>query len=222
MSNLSALLKKYADGTCTAEERQQVEEWLTFPPPATPGNWTTEEQEQEVKNTMWNAIHQHTLYKHTTASKRRIYIPAAAACLLLSLFLLVRGHPMLLSRKLTFTNSAGQQSQKIFAGGLQLNIQPNSTCTLEIPLFGEKARNVELCGAIAIVNTSGGKVNLNVHSDSSCKTAGMGTDQIILYKGQTYLAMTDQEFNLIAATKDELQDGLPRFFSARLSERFKL
>ena len=47
-------------------------------------------------------------------------------------------------------------------------------------------------------------------------------DGLRLLPGQTFLAMTDDVYQLITATTDELNDEIPRPFSARLVDRFRL
>ncbi|NSL86262.1 hypothetical protein ECE50_005445 [Chitinophaga sp. Mgbs1] len=221
MQDITILLKKYADNTCTPEERAEVERWMAAPASPEPALWPAGEDEQEVREALWQHIRQATTGRSRAIRRKLLYIPAAA-CLLLALALIWQHNPMLLSRKLILRNGSSGVTQIFNIEELQLSLAPDSRCTLQVPLFGHHGDQVSLCGAVAVVNNSGHPVSLQVSSEAGSCTASAGSDEVTLRKGQTYLVMTDKDYNLIAATREELLDGLPRLFSSRLTERFKL
>lgn len=215
------MLKRYHAGTATEGERRIVESWLDEMEPV-PGIWPAGENAGAVKQQIWEGISAARAEKRPYGRIRPLVYYPAAAVLLIAGTLVCWLNPMLLSRKVIVMNKSGNETKTLVIGGFELGVKPKSECTIEIPLFGQGEGHIRFCGAVSVVNTSGRGTELYIGSDTGNCEGLPGSDVIHLVKGQTYLAMTDAEYNMISATSDELKDGLPRLFSARLYERFKL
>ncbi len=211
------LIEKYHNGQCTLGERQVVEAWLHTEEPvdlqAIPGV-----KEERLKKEIWAGVAQHL------KNARRLRISragrrVAAAASISGVMVLLKANPFFLSRTIVIHNS-GATAQTFTVKHLQLNIMPDSRCIVHVPLLESRA-SIRFCGAVSVTSNTRPVVTVDITTDNQdCE--GRGADKIKLYNGETYMAMTDGEYNMIAATGKELKDGLPRLFSSRLSERFKL
>lgn len=215
------LLKKYHSAACTAEERAAVEAWLYAEEVLPAGNADKVVDAPAVKKEIWQGIAQGM----QQTKRRRLVVRytgiAAAACMLLAV-LSGKTFSGLFHKTITIDNRLGAAVSTVHIGNLQFAVQPNSSCTVTLPFWGNTPGQVQLCGAVSVVNAAGVAVRLQVNTDQQRCPGNEGSDVVSLNGGQTYLAMTDQHYHLISATQQELRDGLPRSFSARLTERFKL
>jgi hypothetical protein len=208
------LLIKYHQQVYSAEERLAVEAWLEtddlfgIDGPAL-------FEADELKAAIWQGIHR------GKASGKRMYIqrywPWLAAACFVAVALMVSFYPFLLSKTISFDNNS--PVARIFSvDRLQLQVQPHSKGQLVMPLLANSPARIVFSGAISVTSKM---KNLQVNIASNNQPGdGKGSDAVKLREGQVYMAMTDPVYNLIAATQEELQDGLPRLFSNRLTERF--
>ncbi len=217
------LLRRYAQDDLTTAERAVVEQWLaehdhTEVPP------TILNAEQVVKTQMWQHIQRRTIFRSRylasakDRSRRGSYAIAASLLLLVSWAIFRNGS--MLDQRVTISNVTGHQPIKKTLGELTYVIEPGSRCDVVIS-YWKKESDVSFCGAISVANHSRSNSDLHIHKAIADRGKAF-SDELIIRKGQTYLAMTDDEYNVIAATTDELNDGLPGPFSARLHQRFSL
>jgi len=219
------LLRRYAQDHCTAVERAAVERWLT------------EEEDdrleiaeistaadKEVKVQMWETIYFDTIsrtrsFKRKVSLIRKVCYPIAAMLLLIAGWMASERHSNA-NRHVIINNLAGKQPiQKTF-GDLTYLVEPGSHC--EVVISGKNNESdLKFFGAVSVANHSGENSELRINT-GSLDCHNQFSDELTVHKGQTYLAMTDDKCNVIAATTDELKDGLPGPFSAKLHQRFSL
>ncbi|PKK37186.1 hypothetical protein BWI96_07480 [Siphonobacter sp. SORGH_AS_0500] len=109
-------------------------------------------------------------------------------------------------------------AQTIQLEGLKVVVEPGSRCEIRESIFQDSPL-IEFSGAVSI--TAESEVSKARHFWLE-QEASTHRQEFYLRKGQTFLAMTDNVFNLITATTDELNDEIPRPFSLRLIDRFHL
>ncbi|MCW3467059.1 hypothetical protein [Chitinophaga nivalis] len=218
-----ALLQQYHVGTCSPAERAAVEQWLLDTEEEMPLQEWTDVATVAVKEQMWQVIDNTRTVARNRQRKARIrrlvYYPVAA-CLLMVLGMVFKNSPWL-TRSLIIDNRAYTTARTITVGNLEFKIEANSVCKIDIQLTGD-AGNIAFCGAVSVVNKAAGSRDIQFNTGLSGCGEMPCNDQVHLHQGQTYMAMTDDDYHLISATKDEIADGLPRSFSTRLIQRFNL
>lgn len=217
----SDLLEKYARKECDAAERVLVEQWLKVID--LEREVITSPQQQGLKEEMWSNIAARTiLAKPKPKSQYRFLYTAltTAACVLFGIISLHYYNSSTFASHILVNNLNGQEIKKINIGNLSFLVEPGSQCNISMDFLGQ-ANDVKFCGAVSVISDSATVREFNIGTGTSGCT-NMYQDKVKLQKGQTYLAMTDAEYNVITATRDEIAEGLPRVFSSRLSERFNL
>lgn len=212
-----ALIIKYHQQLCSPEERVVIEQWLQEEEEVFLSNKPLE-NEEILKAEMWSVISERADKKNKVINIQRAVLYIAAACIT-GLVILVKLQPSLLSRTTVIRNDE-VTAKTIVVNQMQLTIPAGSRCWINTPILGSSTATIRFCGAVAVLNKCK-TFTLNVVTDDF-KCVGKGKDVVKLFHGQTYMAMTDGEYNLIAATEEELKDGIPKLFSSRLTERFKL
>lgn len=222
MSNITPdILKKYAQSNCSDSERAAVQEWLSgsrIPEGLPPAG----AEDHRVKEAMWQRIKDATLLKRRSLT--RVIIRKAAWPVAACLFLAVAGSFSrslnIFGRHVRIDNIGGGTLKEAIVGNLVFIVQPGGSCDVQIPLWGSDGE-VQFSGAVSVANRSSGSSSFRINTGTLAGKFSYA-DHVILRKGQTYLAMTDDHYNVITATTDELEDGLPKPFSARLHKRFNL
>ncbi|WP_460639953.1 hypothetical protein [Larkinella harenae] len=225
------LLMRYFQDTVTSAERQAVADWLaqSGSDESIPDAWFSSvhcpsQSEQAVRDEIWRTIDRS---KPVTPGKFPVgrvswlgtfgglATTLTAACLTLWL-----GYGWLggLSQTSVVDTSHQATAQILRVNHLRLIVQPGSRCTVTTSFFDSET-NVQFQGAVAITpeRDDYNPKKLTVECTDSHKKDGLR-----LLPGQTFLAMTDDVYQLITATTDELNDEIPRPFSARLVDRFRL
>lgn len=214
------LLKRYTTNECTSAERKAVEQWLDADQPVkqnipTPGDIL-------LRDEIWaniSAAKSVVKRRHSIVTLMK-YSGYAAACLLIFLCCASNANLPALGSDIIVDNLTGTRVKTVRVDELEIKVEPGSSCDIKESWFSRE-RTVKFCGAVAVANISGRSTDLRINTGfASCRENYM--DSIALQKGQTYLAMTDDKYKVITATKDELADGLPQAFSARLHKRFNL
>lgn len=215
----SNLLEKYARNECNVAEKAMVEQWLNCTD--LESEIISDVQNPELKEEIWNGIALKTIHAKPKVSVRSLYAAASvAACLLFGLMSMHHYNPELLGTDILVNNVNGQEAKRINIGSLSFLVEPGSQVNISTDFFGQ-ANDVKFCGAVSVISDAASTLEFNIATGTSgCKDTY--EDKVKLRKGQTYLAMTDAEYNVIAATGDEIAEGLPRVFSSRLSKRFNL
>lgn len=213
------LLRKYAFNECTPIERLEVEFWLAHHDESQ-DNPLTVTEEQSLKEEIWSAISTKTLKKQNRFTLTKIAVAVAAS--IAGILLYAGLNPQNFSRTITINNPSSELTKQLIIGDLKLFIEPGSSVSVRVPLLRQSARTVSFCGAISVENNSQKDENFAIQTGSFECSGMKAKDLVKLHKGQTFLAMTDKDYHLISATKKELKDGLPRPFSLRLTEKFKL
>lgn len=215
----SNLLEKYARNQCNAAEKAMVEHWLNFTD--SESQIIVEVQKPELKQEIWNGIALKTIHAKPKIAVRSLYAAASvAACLLFGLVSIHHYRSELLGTDILVNNVNGQQVKRINIGSLSFLVEPGSQVNISTDFFGQ-ANDIKFCGAVSVISDAASTMEFNIATGTSgCKDTY--EDKVKLRKGQTFLAMTDAEYNVIAATGDEIAEGLPRVFSSRLSKRFNL
>ncbi|WP_125721255.1 hypothetical protein [Flavobacterium ustbae] len=215
----SNLLEKYARNECDAAEKAMVEQWLSVSD--SDSEIVLYLQKPELKEQMWNEIASQTIHAKSKFPVRILYaVVSTAACALFGIISANYISPESFRSDILVNNMNGQEVKKINIGSLSFLVEPGSQCNISTDFFGEAA-NIEFCGAVSVSSDSATTQEFNIGTGtSSCDDTYQ--DKVKLRKGQTYLAMTDDEYNVITATNDEIAEGLPRVFSSRLSNRFNL
>lgn len=215
----SDLLEKYARNECDAAEKAKVEHWLnvidlenTIPvSPQRPG----------LKEEMWSAIAAKTIHAKSKFPNRFMYaMLSTAACVLFGIVSLHYYNSSTFASQILVNNMHGQQVKKINIGNLSFLIEPGSQCNISMDFLGQ-ANDIKFCGAVSVISDSAVAREFNIGTGTSNCSQNY-QDRVRLRKGQTYLAMTDDEYNVITATGDEIAEGLPKVFSSRLLQRFNL
>jgi len=225
------LLTRYFQDAVTPAERQAVANWLaqSGSDESIPDAWShpahcPPQPEQAVRDEIWRAIHRSQSITPDQlpvgrvswlSSPGRVATTLAAACLTLWL-----GYGWLgsLAQTRVVDTSHRTTAQTLRVNHLRLIIQPGSHCTVTTSPFDSET-NVQFQGAVAVTPEQDdySPETLTVECADSHKKDGLR-----LLRGQTFLAMTDDVYQLITATTDELNDDIPRPFSARLVDRFRL
>ncbi|CAI2766132.1 hypothetical protein [Flavobacterium collinsii] len=217
----SDLLEKYARKECDATERVLVEQWLNVID--LEREVITSPQRQGLKEEIWNNIAARTILAKPKPKSQYRFLYAAltsAACVLFGIISLHYYNSSTFASHILVNNLNGQEAKKINIGKLSFLIEPGSMCNISMDFLGQ-ANDVKFCGAVSVSSDSTTLREFNIGTGTS-GCANIYQDKVKLQKGQTYLAMTDAEYNVITATRDEIAEGLPRVFSSRLSERFNL
>lgn len=213
------LLIKYHQRLCSPEEKAAVEQWLQREDGVYSSDGILLENETALKAEIWSAIKlKYQTAKRKAKNLRRVIAYATAACVA-GLLMLVKWQPSLLSKTTEIRND-GLIEKTMVVNQLQLTIPAGSRCWINTPILRSSTATIRFCGAIAVLNKCK-TFTLNVITDN-IKCVGNGKDVVQLHQGQRYMAITDKDYNLIAATEEELKDGIPKLFSYRLIERFKL
>ncbi|MFD1145454.1 hypothetical protein ACFQ4C_30290 [Larkinella insperata] len=224
------LLMRYFQGRVTPAERQAVADWLaqsgsdeTIPDAWSDPAHCPPQPEQSVRDEIWQAIQQSqpgtpekvSIGRGWLNVYGRVAATLAAACLTLWLSYGWLGG---LCQTSVVDTSHRATAQILRVNHLRLIVQPGSHCTVTTSPFDSET-NVQFQGAVAITPERDGDnpEKLTVECTDSHKK-----DELRLLPGQTFLAMTDDVYQLITATTDELNDEIPRPFSARLVDRFRL
>jgi hypothetical protein len=225
------LLMRYFQDSVTPAERQAVADWLAQSGSGEdiPDAWANPahcppQSEKSVRDQIWWAIDRAQPVTPGTWLAGRVGWPATtgrigamltAACLTLWL-----GYGWLggLAQPNVVDTSHRATAQILRVNHLRLTVQPGSRCTVTTSPFDSET-NVQFQGAVAITPERDDYEpgTLTVECIDSHKKDGLR-----LLPGQTFLAMTDDVYQLITATTDELNDDIPRPFSARLVDRFRL
>lgn len=225
------VLMRYYQDMVTPAERQAVADWLaqSGSDEGIPDAWVNSahcppQSEQAVRDEIWRAIDRSQPGMPEKFVVGRVSWPAtpgrmattlAAACLTLWL-----GYGWLggLAQTSVIDTSHRATAQILRVNHLRLIVQPGSRCTVTTSPFDSET-NVQFQGAVAITpeRDDYDPETLTVECTDSHKKDGLR-----LLPGQTFLAMTDDVYQLITATTDELNDDIPRPFSARLVDRFRL
>lgn len=210
------LLIRYCQRLCTSGERATVEQWLQE---AEHDMVAGEKPENEalLKSEMWLAIQQGINNKKKSVVFRRRLLYSVAACIA-ALIALTWWEPLLLSNTTVLKND-GSTTKTVIINQMEISVPAGSMCRIKTSINGTSA-SIKFCGAVSVLNKSE-SLTLSVFAEGM-QCEGKGSDIIRLRRGQTYMAIIDSKYNLIAATGDELKDGLPKSFSYRLEERFKL
>ncbi|WP_166921516.1 hypothetical protein [Flavobacterium poyangense] len=215
----SDLLEKYARNECNAAERTSVEHWLNVIDLESES--IVAPQRLELKEEIWNEIAAKTIHVKPKRQNRFLYTAlSTAACVLFGIISLHYYNSSTFGSHILVDNSSGQQIKRIDIGNLSFLVEPGSQCNISIDFLGQ-ANDIKFCGAVSVTSDSAAVREFNIGTGTSSCTDSY-QDRVKLRKGQTYLAMTDNEYKVITATKEEIADGLPRLFSARLQERFDL
>ncbi|MBE9466603.1 hypothetical protein ACFP1I_12195 [Dyadobacter subterraneus] len=217
------LLEKYYRGLTNVSENHLIEQWLSNGEIDTQFDFPLGQDKNSIKTEMWKHI---TGFEKKGSAKSTIifnwnHLYRIAACVvLLTGFLIVKQNTYFLSHTTTFDNSGSAVSKNVHYNNLDLTIASNSRCEVKVPYFGSES-TISFHGAVSVKNRSQKTRSLRISMD---QTGGSrkASELIRLKKGNTYLAMTDQTFKMVAATTQELEDGIPRPFNLRLTERFKL
>ena len=215
----SDLLEKYARKECNAAERVTVEQWLSVID--SEREVITSPQQAGLKEEIWTNIASRTIHAKPKSQNRFLYAAlTTAACVLFGIVSLHYYNSSTFASQILVNNLNGQEIKKINIGSLSFLVEPGSQCNISMDFLGE-ASDVKFCGAVSVISDSAKVQEFNIGTGTSgCTTVYQ--DKVKLQKGQTYLAMTDADYEVITATRDEIAEGLPRVFSSRLSERFKL
>lgn len=217
------LLEKYYRGLTNVSENHLIEQWLSNGAMDMQLDFPVGQDENSIKTEIWKHI---TGFEKKDPAKSTIIfrwnpLYRIAACLaLLTGFLMVKQNPNFLSHTATFDNSGSAVSKNVHYNNLDLTIASNSRCEVRVPYFGSES-TISFHGAVSVKNRSQQTRSLRISMDHT-GGARKASEPIRLKKGNTYLAMTDQTFKMVAATTQELEDGIPRPFNLRLTERFKL
>lgn len=204
------LLKKYYEGLATLAEQQAVEQWLgedqsLLSEPTS----SLSLEEKQIRNRIWLQIIEQPCKPLT--SRSLITRGAVAASILLLL-----GYVGLVDQGSVGINNQQRTAQILRVYGLQVAVEPGSQCEIRQGFF-QKKPVIEFSGAVSITAQAGDCSQFILEEKNSTVQ-----QEFQLRKGQTFLAMTDDEFQLITATTDELNDEIPRPFSLRLMDRFRL
>ncbi|MCK8494785.1 hypothetical protein M0L20_23150 [Spirosoma sp. RP8] len=225
------LLMRYFQDTVTPAERQTVVDWLaqSGSEEGIPDAWANPvhcppQSEQAVRDEIWRAIDRSQSNTQERFLACRINWPATSGRLVTTLtaacLTLWMGYGWLggLVQTSVIDTSHRATAQTLRVNHLRLIVQPGSRCTVTTSPFDFKT-NVQFQGAVAITpeRDDYDPETLTVECTDSHKKDGLR-----LLPGQTFLAMTDDVYQLITATTDELNDDIPRPFSARLVNRFRL
>ncbi|KLT70673.1 hypothetical protein [Flavobacterium sp. ABG] len=215
----SDLLEKYAKNECNAAEKASVEHWLRVID--LENEIIVSPQRLGVKEEIWNSIAAKTINAKPKMPNRFLYTAlTTAACVVFGIISLHYYNSSTFGSQILVNNIHGQQIKRINIGNLSFLVEPGSQCNISTDFLGQ-ANDIKFCGAVSVTSDSAAVREFNIGTGTSDCTDTY-QDRVKLRKGQTYLAMTDDEYNVITATKEEIAEGLPRVFSARLSERFDL
>lgn len=202
-------LKRYHLQRCSAEEEKLVEAWLALDSETSITLYELPD-ELSLKQEIWSGISiaKHVQLNAIRKSSFKLYVAAGsiAACLLLAFF-----NPFLFKQTISLSNHS-LAAKEVLLEGIAFTLMPNTECDVTYPLLSKSTIQIRFNGALSIISNTQ-NITVNIENNS---------DRIKLTTGATYLAINDAEHTFISATDKELQDGLPRFFSSRINERFKL
>jgi hypothetical protein len=217
------LLEKYYQGLTNNTEKHFVEQWLSDGTTDMRLDFPLDQDENSIKADMWKNISSFkkkgSINSYMISHWNHLYRIAAVLVLFIG-FLVIRENPYFLSRSIAFDNSGSVIPKIVQYNNLDLILASNSRCEINVPYFGSVS-SIKFCGAVSVKNRSDSARSLSISMDY--KDCVHKTPEVIkLKKGNTYLAMTDETFKMVAATTQELEDGIPRPFNLRLTERFNL
>ncbi|MDQ1090385.1 hypothetical protein [Siphonobacter sp. SORGH_AS_1065] len=214
------LLKRYYQGLATFAEQQAVEDWLReehafVDVPESYIRSATEET--EIRKRLWQKIFDNpprlTLFTPAYQS-----LGAFTKAVIAASILILMGYVGFIESNAISIHNQQLTAQTIQLEGLKVVVEPGSRCEIRESIFQDSPL-IEFSGAVSI--TAESEVSKARHFWLE-QEASTHRQEFYLRKGQTFLAMTDNVFNLITATTDELNDEIPRPFSLRLIDRFHL
>ncbi|WP_090601871.1 hypothetical protein [Parapedobacter koreensis] len=218
-----ALLTKYHLGCCSAAEEAFVRQWLDGAVDAQTSLSFGDENEEDVRRQLWKGIAP-VMYPSDTMPKRRshmwrsIRLAAAASMIFVMGGILAIAHYA--HSRVVIDNRSGESAQLVYVGGLQIEVAAHSSCAVSLPWFGREG-SLDFQGAVAVTNPTSRSRNLRISTGME-NGDRQGKDRVHLHGGQRYLAVDDVDCQFVAATDDELLDGIPMGFKSKLAQRFSL
>jgi hypothetical protein len=217
------LLLKYAQDDCTVAERAAVEQWLAAENDHF-CNTHISPADEMVKAQIWDNVYASTIgrvrsFQQNVNLIRNICFPVAAMLLIIA-GLNISERNIDSDKHVVIDNLAGKRAIVKTFGDLTYLVEPGSRCELVISGKNNES-DLKFCGAVSVANHSGENSELRIKTGLLTCTNKF-SDELTVRNGQTYLAMTDDQYNVIAATTDELKEGIPGPFSAKLHQRFSL
>jgi|GEM_PF-1459100 len=208
------LLSRFHAGSCSEGEEAYVLHWLNQEEECLQVNFPEHEDPLLVRKIMWQRIRERIIQRRAI----KPFLAAASTILVLGacIFALLGNKPQVIH----FENASTAHNRSFYVNAMVITLGPESTCEVETKAKGDE-RRISFSGAMSIKNRYTGKMKIQVVAKSKGGSDG-GEDYFSLQGGQTYMIMNDQHYNLIAATNDELEDGLPMIVKSKLTKVFSL
>ncbi len=210
------LLEKFARGTCTEDERMQVELWLQNSEiPELP---MADEEKAFSKKQIWDSLANEL--KSTQTRKLRHWIAVAATLTVVSgVFMLWQSSEKPVQQFAALDMELGTQNRVTEIDGMRFTLATDSEAKLR--LTKGASGNVVFCGAMEVKNSSDKDVSYNFRS--ICKNSTYTQKEVVMKAGKTYVVLHNyyKRDEILVLNKDNLA-GLPDAVTAQIPPQLSI
>lgn len=210
------LLEKYASGTCNAEERVLVEQWLNSSD--TPQLLLSEKDKEVSKEKIWNMLDAGIRWGNV--KKLRYYLSLAAAIIAVSgLTVLWQQHNQPVNQLAGTYMELGGQNKVTELAGMRFTLASDSEAKVR---FTEgAASDIVFCGVMEVKNVSDKDVSYIFKS--ICKNSSYTKKEVVMKAGKTYVVLHNyyKRDEILVLNKENLV-GLPDAVTAKISTQLTI